>query len=165
MGNSKMPLVAVVLGALVWWDNSPDASQPAHVESPSATEDAAAEAAPASETFGDGLSSVPAKESLTEMVERPLFAPNRRRPPVKTVAEAASQPSLAAPPLRPNYALLGVIRNGDRAIALLRSRSEGRTIRVEVGDMVGGWQITDADSTAIMLKRHDAGTHEIRLSR
>lgn len=174
-------LVAAGLAVLLWWDNrsgdatrsqnAPIAAPEDRVVTPGFSEDAAPNAALPSLPPNEGqLTNVatPDKESLTDMVERPLFAPSRRRPPARIAVEIPTLPSapVASPPAaRPNYALLGVIRDGDRAIALLRSQGDGRNVRVETGDALAGWQITAVDGTSVTLKRGDAEAHEIRLSR
>jgi hypothetical protein len=105
------------------------------------------------------------RESLRDMTERPLFAPTRRPPPTPAPPEAAPvfEPP-PAPPATPDYALLGIVRDGDRAIALLRSRSEGRNLRVEAGDMVGGWEIAAVDTLSVRLRGRDGAAHELRVA-
>jgi hypothetical protein len=104
------------------------------------------------------------KESLRDITGRPLFAPSRRPPPAAATVQA--EPAFVPPPAppSPDYTLLGIIRNGDRATALLRSRSDGRNLRVEAGDMVGGWEIAAVDNVSVRLKRRDGAAHELRLA-
>jgi hypothetical protein len=86
------------------------------------------------------------KTSLSNWVERPLFAPSRRRPPPE-VAKAQA----AAPKAPPDYAYIGVILNAKKTIAVLRSVSNGANLHVEVGDTLGGWKVDSVDRTAVTL--------------
>jgi hypothetical protein len=176
MSKNRLPLLMLVaagLAVLLWWDNRSqdtprsrgDVIHPGQGDL-AANFDSSGSAPSSPAEDGQAYAATPLdKEALKEMVERPLFAPSRRRPPVKAPVETRIQASAPiAPPPRPNYSLLGVIRDGDRAIALLRSHRDGRNIRVEAGDTLGGWQITAVDSMSVTLKRDDAGDHKIRLS-
>jgi hypothetical protein len=107
-------------------------------------------------------------EVLRAMVERPLFTPSRRPPPMPetVVVPQSSIPAPLAPASPPpSYILLGVIRDGDRAIALLRGREDGRNIRVEAGDVIGGWEISAVQQASVSLRRQDGALHEIPLTR
>jgi hypothetical protein len=176
MADKRLPLLmlaAAGLGALLWWDMQPESETP----------DVVAAAGPASEGRGlDGQAPASAtpervsggetvnplasldKESLRDMTERPMFTPSRRPPsaPVTPAIEPAFTPPPAPPPT-PDFTLLGIIRDGDRAIALLRSRSDGRNLRVEGGDMIGGWEIAAVGAASVRLKRGDGAAHELRL--
>jgi hypothetical protein len=104
------------------------------------------------------------KQSLRDMTERPLFTPTRRPPPDPAPTQA--EPAFAPPPApsSPEFTLLGIIRNGDRATALLRSRSDGRNLRVEAGDTIGGWEIAAVETVSVKLKRKDGAAHELHLA-
>jgi hypothetical protein len=104
------------------------------------------------------------KSQLTDWVDRPLFAPSRKRPPVVKVAAAA--PSRPARPLAPppSYDLLGIVREGDRAIALLRKQTDGTSFRVVVGDMIDGWRVARLDAAAVLLEREDGISHTVPLT-
>lgn len=106
--------------------------------------------------------------ALGAIVERPLFTPSRRPPPMPEPVIAprlpvASPPAPPSPP--PGYVLLGVIRDGDRAIALLRGREDGRNIRVEAGDVIGGWEISAVRPASVSLRGQDGTFHDIPLKR
>jgi hypothetical protein len=161
-------LAAAGLGALLWLDmNSepemPDVVAPAGPAQGVQSWNAVAERGPSGEMVNP-LASLH-KESLRDMTERPLFAPTRRPPPTPAPPEAAPvfEPP-PAPPATPDYALLGIVRDGDRAIALLRSRSEGRNLRVEAGDVVGGWEIAAVETLSVRLKGRDGAAHELRVA-
>ena len=74
--------------------------------------------------------------------------PDRKRPPA---AAAAANPvgPVAAVPQAPVYDLLGIIREGERALALLRKKVDGSNFRVEVGDMIGGWRVAKIEPSAV----------------
>ena len=62
-----------------------------------------------------------------------------------------------------SYDLLGILREGERAIALLRSKGEGRSFRVEVGDMIGGWRVARMEPTSVLLEREDGTSQTVPL--
>jgi hypothetical protein len=104
------------------------------------------------------------KQSLRDMTERPLFTRTRRPPPGPAPIQA--EPAFVPPtsPPSPDYMLLGIIRNGERATALLRSKSDGRNMRVQAGDTIGGWEIAVVGTVSVRLKRGDGAAHELRLA-
>ena len=165
-------VAAAGLGALLWWvmQSKPETRDVVaaigptrRVGGPDPDGQASATVMQGGETVNP-LASLD-KAALRDMIERPLFTPTRRPPPAPAQSEAAPAlvPTLA-PPSTPDYALLGIIRDGDRAIALLRSRSDGRNLRVEAGDMIGGWEIADIDTVSVRLKRKGGAAHELRLA-
>jgi hypothetical protein len=186
-------LVCVALGALVWLDNNrvdESKGSPSVAVAPAgdgATESAApaetAAADPQSEDerptpdgeagdeeetknglqLSNPLASFE-KESLNDWVERPLFAPSRKRPPA---AAAAANPigPVAAVPQAPVYDLLGIVREGERALALLRKKVDGSNFRVEVGDMIGGWRVAKIEPSAVVLERADGQSQTVPLMR
>jgi hypothetical protein len=99
--------------------------------------------------------------SLRETVERPLFAPSRRRPP-----EADQKEEVAAEPAKPaTFELLGVALSGARAIAVLRKKSDGTSYRVQAGDMLAGWQVAKVESKSVLLERPEGVTETVPLLR
>lgn len=172
-------IVCVGLGLLVWQDNrdfivsllGTGGSEPrqtmatvpgsANVKSPTAE-------APGPETAsvpdlsllsGNPLASFD-KESLTNWVLRPLFAPARSRPP-----PAEQKVSSAPPPPPPDYQLVGVMLNPARTIALLRSKETGIEFHVEVGDMLKGWLVADVGKDSVRLQRDDQTSQIIRFKK
>ena len=104
------------------------------------------------------------KSLLDDWVARPLFAPSRQRPPeVATAAPVATPRVTANPP--PTFDLLGIVRDGARAIALLRKKGEGTSFRVEVGDMIGGWRVAKMEPSSVVLERADGTSQTVPLSR
>jgi hypothetical protein len=164
---SLLMLAAAGLGALLWLDmqsrpETPDVIAPAGQE-----RQAASMAMPGRTPGGEAVNPLASldKQSLRDMTERPLFTPTRRPPPVP--APSPAEPAFVPPPLpppSPDYMLLGIIRNDDRATALLRSQSDGRNLRVEAGDTIGGWEIAAVGTVSVRLKRGDGAAHELRLA-
>ena len=175
----------MALGTLVWLDNNrseeskgspgvavaPSAGEPAEPAATAAadpqSEDATAEGEAGSEMANGLQLSNPLasfeKESLKDWVERPLFAPSRKRPP----ATAAANPigPVTAVAQAPVYDLLGIVREGERALALLRKKVDGSNFRVEVGDMLGGWRVAKIEPSAVVLERADGQSQTVPLMR
>jgi hypothetical protein len=106
------------------------------------------------------------KVRLRDTIGRPLFAPSRQRPPpvvaagrpeIKPVGPVKAQP--------PSYELLGVVQDGNRAIALLRKTGDGASFRVEVGDTIGGWQVSKVEAKSVLLVREDGTSLTVPLYR
>ncbi|CCB66234.1 MULTISPECIES: hypothetical protein [unclassified Hyphomicrobium] len=154
-----LALVCLALASLVWLDNrdfisslwsngspaSPDAVRSTTDERLPALERPATADKLSPPALGNPLVAVD-KNSLSNWVERPLFAPSRRRPPPE-VAKAQA----AAPKAPPNYTFIGVILNAKKTVAVLRSVSNGANLHVEVGDTLGGWKVDSVDRTAVTL--------------
>jgi hypothetical protein len=170
-------LVCLVLGVLVFFDyrqrSEGDVVAPAQTQGParaSANEDASSELV---EDSASGSSKFQLhnplaafdKATLKDWVERPLFAPSRQRPPAAAVAERPLTRKVAIKRPPPTYDLLGIVRDGDRAIALLRKKGEGTSFRVEVGDMIGGWRVARMEPASVVLEREDGTSQTVALSR
>jgi len=169
-------LLCLGLGVLVYLDQrqrsepapgavAPERATSARTEDGS-EQDASANATaegPAQLQLENPLASID-KQTLKDWVERPLFAPSRKRP---AAVAAAEQPVIkVGPKLQPpGYDLLGILRDGDRAIALLRKKGEGTSFRVEVGDMIGGWRVSKMEPTSVVLEREDGTSQNVPLSR
>ncbi len=170
-------VVCVALGALVWFDNrdailslwnsaAPSASQATTQINPLDNVTLDGNAAPeqkpttaVSLLTGNPLGSFE-KASLKNWVQRPLFAPSRRRPPPQDAK------SKIAPPLPPpDYQLLGVLLNPRTTIALLRSEDTGTDFHVQVGDMIKGWLVASVERDAVTLKRDDETSQVIRFKK
>lgn len=81
--------------------------------------------------------------------ERPLFAPDRRRPAeALVVSRAAPPPPPAAPP---QVSLFGVVVDADGPRAVIRSDPAGKMVRVRLGDKVGGWQVTQIEGQRLVI--------------
>ena len=112
---------------------------------------AAVEAAQAAE-FIDKL---PEKVTI-DVFFRPLFEPYRR--PLERAAVPAPPPPKVAvqlPPPAPEvlrHRLLGVVSGPDRSTAVL-SLGEARPLRVEIGDVIDGWEVKRITPTEVTLAR------------
>ena len=93
-----------------------------------------------------------------------MFAPSRKRPPASAAAANPVGP-VAAAPQAPVYDLLGIVREGERALALLRKKLDGSNFRVEVGDMIGGWRVAKIEPSAVVLERADGQSQTVPLMR
>ncbi len=56
-------------------------------------------------------------------------------------------------------------RDGDRAIAGVRKKLDGTSFRVEVGDMLGGWQVSKVEPKSVRLERSDGEVEDVPLFR
>jgi hypothetical protein len=173
-------LVSLGLGILVWLDNRGDGPPTRQVPAPQTypSPDAGKEAQDAGS--GSEAVSTPAmasgarlenplstidKSALKDWVERPLFAPSRKRPPPAASASAAAPQAVGLKPQPRTYELMGVVLDGGRAIALLRTISDGTHFRVETGDMIGGWRVARVDSKSVVLEREDGTAQTVPLYR
>ncbi len=166
-------VVCLGLGLLVFFDNrpgdekgAPSVRTEAHTGGALHSGDIAqkAEADSAPSDLENPLAELD-KGLLAEWVERPLFAPSRKRPAVVSndgpVVEHKTMPK--RPP--PAYDLVGILRDGDRAIALLRERGKGTSFRVQEGDMIGGWSVVKLEAASIVLERADGTSDTVPLLR
>ena len=51
--------------------------------------------------------------------------------------------------------LLGIVSDGDRAIALLRKKCDRMNYRAEVGNMLSGWRVSKVVPKSVLLERKD----------
>jgi hypothetical protein len=92
-------------------------------------------------------------DSLSATRERPLFSPTRR-PPAPPAAAPAPIVRLAAPappPSPPGVVLLGVVIGADAARAFVRSEPPDKTMRVGIGDDIGGWKVSQIERRELVL--------------
>jgi hypothetical protein len=124
-----------------------------------ASQDAETGAEPKDEdSVSNPLSSL-GMEQLSETVERPLFAPTRKRPPPQEAGAPAVQQK------ETTYELLGVALGGTRPVAVMRKKGDGKSFRVEVGDTLSGWHVTKVDAREVRLERDGADAEVVRLFR
>ncbi len=160
--NLLMYSALVVLGVLVWLDRAQKDGAPAEtVMQAPPIEGGRAIAVATPRELVNPLSKFE-KSELKDTIERPLFASARKRPPAvaddrATIAQAEAKP---APP---SYDLLGVVRDGERSIALIRDKKDGTSFRVEVGDMIGGWHVAKLAPKSILLRRDDGTSQSVPL--
>lgn len=91
---------------------------------------------------------LPPLSTLTAILERPLFDPDRRGP-------AAGEPPATVPaPASPGGdRLLGLVRRGGQALALLSLG--GATLGLAPGQEAGGWRLTAIDRDAATFQAPD----------
>ncbi len=92
------------------------------------------------------------EENRTTIVDQPLFHADRMFHVRK------SAPAQAVPPPRapwPDFELIGVFETGSRKFAMLRSRGQNRSQKVQLGETVQGWTLAEIDSTQIVLTAQD----------
>jgi hypothetical protein len=167
-------LVCLALAALVWMDNrgalfwnkevsstSQTTTKTRAVDKKQSTDNKLAAAASEAGRLlnGNPLASFD-KTALQNWVDRPLFAPSRKRPPPQVAGKTATK---AQPP--PDYQLLGVVLNNKRTIALLRSKDSGVDVRVQVGDKISGWHVASVDRESVTLKRDDETSQTVRFDK
>lgn len=176
-----MILAAIALAGLVWLDNRPEPTPPAKgvaitQAEPAGDLAAVREAEPLDTGAGEPGEPAPStvnglaltnplsslnKEDVSDWVARPLFAPSRKRPP-ENASVATPQ---AAPAQVASYELLGIMREGPHALALLRNKVDGASLRVEIGDVVGGWRIAKIERAAVVLERGEGVAQTLPLQR
>ncbi len=171
-------LLCLALGALVWLDNfggsDPASAPPPPVRSAPGSGDGEpkrddAHAAPGQSegaphggtAVGNPLAAID-RAALRNTIDRPLFAPSRSRPPA-VIAERVEAAVAPPEPPPPSYALLGVVHNDGRAIALLRRVADGTSFRVELGDTIGGWRVADVAPMSVRLERRDGTSRTVHL--
>jgi hypothetical protein len=180
--KNRLPLLVLItmaLAALVWFDNQRAVEGARQGAAPIPSE----QAEPEQNAEGDQRSAAPRAvegapegrlqngnplsgfdmEQLRDTVERPLFAPTRRRPPAVDIARAPDAAASAQTSQVPGYDLLGVIVDGDRAIALVRKKGDGANFRVEAGDMIGGWRVSKVERASVLFERADGTSTAVPL--
>ena len=97
-------------------------------------------------------------QDYSQTVSRPLFVASRR--PSSTVnAPVAAQPGQKL--LLERYPVVGVVVAGDRRIVLIRTGQSDKVVRLQQGEMLDGWSITEIAHGRIVLEK--AGAEEIFL--
>ncbi len=107
--------------------------------------------------FGNISIPAPPIAQFADMLERPLFVPNRRmpEPEVKKVAP---------PPPRPlQLKLEGIAIAGDSRVAVLRNLNGNILMQLAEGQSHDGWTLDVLTSTSAEFSRDDGQTSEILL--
>lgn len=106
---------------------------------------------------------LPALVDLTETVDRPVFSPVRRPPQAPTApAQEVAMPTQSADAPPPSVKLSAVVIEQQRRFALLQRLSAAGTVRVEQGDSVDGWTLSEVRPDGVTLEKEDR-RHEIAL--
>lgn len=90
------------------------------------------------------LPSVPeavAPGDLSPFQNRPLFSAARRPPPPEAPGQPVEDPM--ADMLFGRYEIAGVVKLGDKTVAMLRDARDGTLVRIRVGDRVDGADVVD----------------------
>lgn len=90
------------------------------------------------------LPSVPkgvAAGDLSSFRDRPIFSAARRPPPPEAPGEPVEDPM--ADMLFGRYEIAGVVKLGDKTVAMLRDARDGTLLRIRVGDRVGDADVVD----------------------
>ena len=103
--------------------------------------------------------SPPALATFDEILERPLFVPERR--PAEVPEPAA--PS-APPPAQLRVRLEGVAQVGDSSVAVLRDLGTNEGLRLSKGMQYKGWTLDVVEPKRAVLKR-DSQVQEFKLER
>jgi hypothetical protein len=154
--TAALALGCAVLGGLLvvqWRDRTPVDAVGTAGAAPSRDR---AEAPP---TLPAGYSP-PALATFDEILERPLFAPDRRPP---EVPEPAAPPSPPPKPLRAR--LEGVALVGDARVAVIRDLSTNEGLRLSEGMEFQGWTVDAVEPDRALLKRGDRQVQELKLER
>ncbi|MFO1071220.1 MAG: hypothetical protein U1E17_00595 [Geminicoccaceae bacterium] len=154
---------ALLVVPYLWWTSEPD-SGAVPATGPAGTPSAAAVGAPAPSLAPYVL---PPLEHFTAVVERPLFSPTRRMPPLpEPSSEPQSEPAetpadTPAPsgPAEPELRFFGTVRDRGQMAALVTFPSTNAVARLAPGDKVGAWEVIEVGRDRLVL-----GTGEERRS-
>lgn len=106
-------------------------------------------------------------DRLSNFRDRPLFAPNRRRPEPPAAYEPEPEPTPEPEPVAvevspPNVRLSGVLDAGKGAVALIQDLDANETTRIRVGDQIGEWTVVAIETSSVRLTLDDR-THDLKL--
>lgn len=154
---TKFLLAAAVLAIpYLWWTRPEPESAPAAPAARTAeAAPPAAEATPASlEPYA-----LPPLERFAAVVERPLFSPTRRMPPIpEPSAEPQTEPVAEAPPeigpsgpAEPDLRFFGTVSQAGQAAALVTFPATNAVARLKPGDHVDEWEVLDVARNRLVL--------------
>lgn len=89
-------------------------------------------------------------DRLSATRDRPLFSPSRRPvpPPPPPVVHV---PEPAPPPPPPSVTLVGIVLDGEGARAIVRTGMGKKFERVQIGDDIGGWKVSQIEGRKLVL--------------
>jgi hypothetical protein len=157
---TKLLLIAGALAVpyLLW--SQPEDEPVAAVPAGRATADGAPEQpAPTGQAVPPKPFILPPLERFTAVVERPLFSPTRRMPPLAEPPDEAPAASVAdrAPvlgptgPEEPDLRFFGTVLQGGKTAALVTYPSTSEVARLSPGDRVGEWEVLEVDGNRLVL--------------
>jgi len=89
-------------------------------------------------------------DRLSATRERPLFSRSRHAP--RSPVVSIMRPSAVQPPTPPpKIELHGTIINADETVAIVFSSGDNQTMRLHVGDEIGGWKVAVIDERKLVL--------------
>ena len=104
---------------------------------------------------------IPPVVAYREVTERPLFSDSRRPPPQAAAGNNATQ----ATQLVGNWKVTGIVVAGDSSFALVEGIRDRKTVRLQLGTPLDGWQLAaihpdhlvfnSADTTATLLLHNE----------
>lgn len=97
--------------------------------------------------FGDAVLAAPPLAQFADMLERPLFYPDRRMP------EAETQQAAAPPPMPLRLKLEGIAIAGGSRVAVLRNLNGQGLLQLTEGDSHDGWTLETLDSNSATFTR------------
>jgi general secretion pathway protein N len=159
---TKLLLLAAVLAVpyLLWTQS--DAPGPIAAPPARAASDGAAElSVPPAGALE--LYALPPLERFAAVVERPLFSPTRRMPPIPEpppevgpVADTGPAPEpLPSGPGEPELRFFGTVQQGGRSAALVTFPATNAVARLSVGDRVGAWEVREVVRNRLVLGTGD----------
>lgn len=152
-GTKFLLLAGLVAVPYLWWTTSEPPRPAAPVVRAAADPGGAASPPGALEPYA-----LPPLERFAAVVERPLFSPTRRMPPIEesppAVVEAPAEPAPEPPPAgpeEPELRFFGTVRQGGRALALVTLPATNAVARLGPGDRIGEWEVTQVEPNRLVL--------------
>ena len=90
--------------------------------------------------------------SLTATLQRPIFSPTRRPPPLPLPPQITIAPSIDLG--RPNFSLVGAISGEHEDIAILLDETTKVIIRLRTGESHSGWTLQMANGREVTLQKN-----------
>ena len=85
-------------------------------------------------------------EDFQVILERPIFSPSRRPPPVESVESPPPDSDVT-------FTLKGILVDDDVRIALFRSKRNKKAVRLRQGDELEGWTLVQIEADHVTLAR------------
>ena len=85
-------------------------------------------------------------EDFQAILERPIFSPGRRPPPVGSVELSATTGDVS-------FVLKGILIDADERTALFRSKRSDKLVRLGEGDKIEGWTLVRIEADQVFLVR------------
>jgi len=102
-------------------------------------------------------------ESMSAMVERPLFNQTRAPPPVVVEQPPPPEPAMEPEPQAvadstgpQDFTLLGVSIKGGERVALVRYNKTNEVFRLKLGQYLSDWELRSVESQEIVIARADS---------